>query len=137
MIMVVYGVSGCVTALMVKLYAWCFNYGAYFILYFRFTLPLKPEHVKFLMTVLMPLHKVKTLNQFQPQLSYCVLQFLEKDPTLTESIILNLFKIWPKMNRCVLGRRASLLLCLTCESFFRQLMHSFKIYLIIVTHSFG
>jgi serine/threonine-protein phosphatase 2A regulatory subunit B' len=63
-----------------------------------FTLPLKPEHVKFLMTVLLPLHKVKTLNQFQPQLVYCVIQFLEKDPTLAEPVLLALFKIWPKFN---------------------------------------
>ena len=63
-----------------------------------FTLPLKPEHIKFLMTVLLPLHKVKTLSQFQPQLSYCVIQFLEKDPTLTEPVLLHLIKFWPKVN---------------------------------------
>ena len=63
-----------------------------------FTLPLKPEHTKFLMTVLLPLHKARTLNQFQPQLSYCIVQFMEKDSSLTEPVFLGLNKIWPKMN---------------------------------------
>ncbi|CAB4068596.1 PPP2R5 [Lepeophtheirus salmonis] len=41
-----------------------------------FALPLKPEHIQFL--------------------SYCVVQFLEKDPTLTEQVIKGLLKFWPK-----------------------------------------
>ena len=31
----------------------------------------------------MPLHKVKSLSVYHPQLAYCVVQFLEKDPALT------------------------------------------------------
>lgn len=31
-----------------------------------------------------------------PQLAYCVVQFLEKDPTLTEPVIRGLLKFWPK-----------------------------------------
>ena len=51
-----------------------------------FALPLKPEHRQFLTKVLIPLHKAKTLNQYQAQLAYCIVQFLEKDPSLTENV---------------------------------------------------
>jgi hypothetical protein len=34
----------------------------------------------------MPLHKVKSLSVYHPQLAYCVVQFLEKDPSLTEQV---------------------------------------------------
>jgi len=54
-----------------------------------FALPLKPEHRMFLLRVLIPLHKTKTLNQYQAQLAYCVVQFMEKDPSLTEPVGLN------------------------------------------------
>ncbi|XP_069787440.1 serine/threonine-protein phosphatase 2A 56 kDa regulatory subunit alpha isoform isoform X2 [Narcine bancroftii] len=44
-----------------------------------FALPLKAEHKQFLM-----------------KLAYCVVQFLEKDATLTEPVIRGLLKFWPK-----------------------------------------
>ena len=40
----------------------------------------------------MPLHKVKSLSVYHPQLAYCVVQFLEKDPSLTEQVIVNLLR---------------------------------------------
>ena len=40
----------------------------------------------FLLKVLLPLHKVKSLSVYHPQLAYCVVQFLEKDPSLTEPV---------------------------------------------------
>lgn len=61
-----------------------------------FALPLKEEHKIFLIKVLMPLHKVKSLSVYHPQLAYCVVQFLEKDPSLTEPVIMALLKYWPK-----------------------------------------
>lgn len=51
-----------------------------------FALPLKPEHRQFLGKVLLPLHTTKTLNQYQAQLAYCVVQFIEKDPDLTVQV---------------------------------------------------
>ena len=51
-----------------------------------FALPLKEEHKVFLLKVLLPLHKVKSLSVYHPQLAYCVVQFLEKDPSLTEPV---------------------------------------------------
>ena len=61
-----------------------------------FALPLKGEHKQFLVKVLLPLHKVKCLSLYHAQLAYCVVQFLEKDPTLTEEVIRGLLKYWPK-----------------------------------------
>jgi len=63
-----------------------------------FALPLKEEHKVFLLKVLLPLHKVKTLGVYHPQLAYCLVQFLEKDPTLTEPVVKDLLKFWPKVH---------------------------------------
>lgn len=63
-----------------------------------FALPLKEEHKIFLLKVLLPLHKVKSLSVYHPQLAYCVVQFLEKDPSLTEQVIMGLLKFWPKVH---------------------------------------
>lgn len=51
-----------------------------------FALPLKEEHKTFLTKVLLPLHKAKSLALYHPQLGYCVVQFLEKDQTLTPDV---------------------------------------------------
>lgn len=63
-----------------------------------FALPLKDEHKVFLIRVLIPLHKAKSLSIYHPQLAYCVVQFLEKDPTLTEEVVMGLLRFWPKVN---------------------------------------
>ncbi|GFO15850.1 serine/threonine-protein phosphatase 2a 56 kda regulatory subunit alpha isoform [Plakobranchus ocellatus] len=61
-----------------------------------FALPLKAEHRQFLMKVLIPLHKSRSLSLYHAQLAYCVVQFLEKDASLTEDVIKGLLKFWPK-----------------------------------------
>uniref|UniRef100_A0A672P4F7 Serine/threonine protein phosphatase 2A regulatory subunit n=1 Tax=Sinocyclocheilus grahami TaxID=75366 RepID=A0A672P4F7_SINGR len=64
-----------------------------------FALPLKAEHKQFLVKVLLPLHTVRSLSLFHIpcfHLAYCIVQFLEKDPTLTEPVIRGLLKFWPK-----------------------------------------
>ncbi|XP_014249434.1 serine/threonine-protein phosphatase 2A 56 kDa regulatory subunit epsilon isoform isoform X1 [Cimex lectularius] len=61
-----------------------------------FALPLKAEHKQFLVKVLIPLHKVKCLSSYHAQLAYCVVQFIEKDATLTEPVVRGLLKYWPK-----------------------------------------
>ncbi|CCE78526.1 Piso0_001152 [Millerozyma farinosa CBS 7064] len=63
-----------------------------------FALPLKEEHKIFLVRVLLPLHKVKSLSLYHPQLAYCMVQFLEKDSSLTEDVIMGLLRYWPKVN---------------------------------------
>ncbi|WFD31417.1 serine/threonine-protein phosphatase 2A 56 kDa regulatory subunit delta isoform [Malassezia sp. CBS 17886] len=63
-----------------------------------FALPLKEEHKIFLSRVLLPLHKVKSLAMYHPQLAYCVVQFIEKDSGLTDEVVLVLLRFWPKTN---------------------------------------
>ncbi|KAJ8700233.1 serine/threonine-protein phosphatase 2A 56 kDa regulatory subunit delta isoform, variant 2 [Pleurotus ostreatus] len=35
---------------------------------------------------------------YHPQLAYCVVQFLEKDPVLAEDVMMGLLRFWPKVN---------------------------------------
>ncbi|KAI8330488.1 protein phosphatase 2A regulatory B subunit [Chlamydoabsidia padenii] len=63
-----------------------------------FALPLKQEHRTFLFKVLVPLHKPSSLGSYYPQLVYCIIQFLEKDASVTKDVILHLLKFWPKVN---------------------------------------
>uniref|UniRef100_A0ACD5U0T6 Uncharacterized protein n=1 Tax=Avena sativa TaxID=4498 RepID=A0ACD5U0T6_AVESA len=63
-----------------------------------FALPLKEEHKIFLWRVLIPLHKPKSVGVYLQQLTYCVTQFLDKDPKLAGSIIIGLLRYWPITN---------------------------------------
>jgi len=60
-----------------------------------FTLPLKKEHEAFLVRALVPLHKPKCVGAYHLQLSYCMTQFVEKEPGTTELILCGLIKYWP------------------------------------------
>lgn len=60
-----------------------------------FALPLKEEHKDFLIKALIPLHKVKMLGSFFPQLTYCMAQYIEKDPRLAYEIIISMLRFWP------------------------------------------
>jgi serine/threonine-protein phosphatase 2A regulatory subunit B' len=63
-----------------------------------FALPLKLEHKQFLMKVLLPMHKPRSLHRYHAQLAYCVVQFLEKDTSLSTAVVKGLLKYWPKTN---------------------------------------
>ena len=63
-----------------------------------FALPLKAEHKRFLMRVLLPLHKTRSLSVYHPQLAYCIVQFLEKDASLTEPVLSGILRLWPRVN---------------------------------------
>ncbi|KAL6610620.1 hypothetical protein ACP70R_040589 [Stipagrostis hirtigluma subsp. patula] len=63
-----------------------------------FALPLKEEHKIFLLKVLVPLHKPKSVGLYLQQLTYCVTQFLEKEPKLASSVIIGLLRYWPITN---------------------------------------
>lgn len=60
-----------------------------------FALPLKEEHKIFLWRVLVPLHKAKSVGGYFHQLSYCVTQFIDKEPKLGSVVIKGLLKFWP------------------------------------------
>ncbi|CAN8258519.1 unnamed protein product [Cochlearia groenlandica] len=63
-----------------------------------FALPLKEEHKLFLVRVLIPLHKPKSSSAYHQQLSYCIVQFVEKDFKLADTVIRGLVKYWPVTN---------------------------------------
>lgn len=63
-----------------------------------FAVPLKAEHKTYLMRVLLPLHKAKSLSVYHAQLAFCVVQYLEKDPSLTDQVVLALLRFWPKVH---------------------------------------
>uniref|UniRef100_A0A1I8IJS3 Serine/threonine protein phosphatase 2A regulatory subunit n=1 Tax=Macrostomum lignano TaxID=282301 RepID=A0A1I8IJS3_9PLAT len=60
-----------------------------------FALPLKEEHKVFLLRVLLPLHKAKTLSTYHPQLAYCVVQ---EGPLAGPAVLLGLLRFWPKVH---------------------------------------
>jgi len=60
-----------------------------------FALPLKDEHKDFLIKALIPLQKVKCLASFFQQLTYCMAQYVEKDPRLAFDIITSMLRYWP------------------------------------------
>ena len=63
-----------------------------------FAVPLKNEHKIFLENSLLPLHSSKYLAGFQQQLTYCMTQYIDKDPRLAEMILRGLLKFWPVTN---------------------------------------
>ncbi|XP_010423705.1 PREDICTED: serine/threonine protein phosphatase 2A 57 kDa regulatory subunit B' alpha isoform-like [Camelina sativa] len=63
-----------------------------------FALPMKEEHKLFLIRALIPLHKPKPIAMYHQQLSYCIVQFVEKDYKLADTVIRGLLKFWPVTN---------------------------------------
>ncbi|KAK6942743.1 Protein phosphatase 2A, regulatory B subunit, B56 [Dillenia turbinata] len=63
-----------------------------------FALPMKEEHKLFLVRALIPLHKPKPIAIYHQQLSYCIVQFVEKDYKLADTVIRGLLKYWPLTN---------------------------------------
>eukprot|EP00514_Thraustochytrium_sp_LLF1b_P003709 CAMPEP_0184517434 /NCGR_PEP_ID=MMETSP0198_2-20121128/5556_1 /TAXON_ID=1112570 /ORGANISM="Thraustochytrium sp., Strain LLF1b" /LENGTH=478 /DNA_ID=CAMNT_0026907813 /DNA_START=330 /DNA_END=1766 /DNA_ORIENTATION=- len=60
-----------------------------------FALPLKAEHLRFLQTSLLPLHASKSVCSYHHQLSYCVIQYIERDSSTAPAIVKGLAKYWP------------------------------------------
>ncbi|KAJ0234862.1 Serine/threonine protein phosphatase 2A 57 kDa regulatory subunit B' alpha isoform [Hirschfeldia incana] len=63
-----------------------------------FALPMKEEHKLFLIRALIPLHKPKPIAVYHHQLAYCVVQFVEKDYRLADTVVRGLLKFWPVTN---------------------------------------
>merc|ERR1719361_2860359 len=61
-----------------------------------FALPLKEEHKQFVLRALLPLHKVRFVGMYHQQLSYCVTQFVEKDPKLAKPVLESILSFWPR-----------------------------------------
>ncbi|XP_038998855.1 serine/threonine protein phosphatase 2A 57 kDa regulatory subunit B' kappa isoform-like [Hibiscus syriacus] len=52
----------------------------------------------FLWRALIPLHKPKAVVVYHQRLTFCVVQFIDKDPKLAGSVITGLLKYWPVTN---------------------------------------
>lgn len=63
-----------------------------------FAIPLKKEHIQFLEKALIPLHKPRGVAIYHPQLSYCIAQYVEKDPDTIVPIITGVVRFWPWTN---------------------------------------
>jgi serine/threonine-protein phosphatase 2A regulatory subunit B' len=60
-----------------------------------YVVPLKQEHIDFLVKIILPLHTSYFLHLFHASLAYCVMQYIQKDPTLITVVVRGLVKIWP------------------------------------------
>lgn len=60
-----------------------------------FAVPLKNEHKTFLRSFLIPLHTPKALPSYHVQLSFCITQFVEKEPELACDVVKGLVRHWP------------------------------------------
>ena len=60
-----------------------------------FAVPLKSEHVKYLNMNLIPLHSTAGLAIYHPQLTYCVVQYVEKQTELADDVLAGLLRYWP------------------------------------------
>lgn len=60
--------------------------------------PLKEEHKRLLRKGLLPLHLPIMMPHYHLQLSYCMTQFVEKDPHLAKEVLQGLLKPWPATN---------------------------------------
>lgn len=60
-----------------------------------FAIPLKKEHLQFLERALIPLHKPRSVAMYHAQLSYCISQYVEKDPDTIVPVLHGLVRFWP------------------------------------------
>lgn len=63
-----------------------------------FATPLKPEHISFLVQVLIPLHRVMNLSSFFGNLNYCATRFVTKDPSLSAGVVMGILNYWPRLS---------------------------------------
>ncbi|KAL0237072.1 hypothetical protein PCE1_000469 [Barthelona sp. PCE] len=61
-----------------------------------FVLPLKPEHLRFLHSYLLPLYSARLLPSYATPLNYCVTLFVDKDVVLGAPVLAQLLRLWPK-----------------------------------------
>lgn len=73
-----------------------------------FAIPLKKEHLLFLQKALIPLHKPKCVSLYHQQLSYCIVQYVEKDP----ETVMPVLRVRDK--RCASWGSAGLVVDLIC-----------------------
>ncbi|GIX65864.1 protein phosphatase 2a regulatory b subunit (b56 family) protein [Babesia caballi] len=60
-----------------------------------FAVPLKEEHKVYLKKALVPLHKPRSVRSYHAALSYCMVQYINKDRSLATPILQAILKFWP------------------------------------------
>ncbi|KAK2197071.1 bifunctional Armadillo-type fold/Protein phosphatase 2A [Babesia duncani] len=63
-----------------------------------FAIPLKEEHKIYLAKSLLPLHRTKSVGTYHAALTYCMMQYINKDRTLAALIIKDILRYWPLDN---------------------------------------
>eukprot|EP00375_Theileria_parva_P002930 XP_765611.1 hypothetical protein [Theileria parva strain Muguga] len=63
-----------------------------------FAIPLKEEHKHYLRKALAPLHKPNSLRTYHAALTYCMIQYINKDRTLSATILTCILNYWPSTN---------------------------------------
>ncbi|UKK00054.2 protein phosphatase 2A regulatory subunit B [Theileria orientalis] len=63
-----------------------------------FAIPLKEEHKLYLRKALAPLHRPNSLKTYYQPLSYCMIQYINKDRTLSATILKSILTYWPTAN---------------------------------------
>ena len=92
-----------------------------------FAIPLKKEHLQFLEKALLPLHKPRSVAVYHPQLSYCISQYVEKDPETIVSVV------QVKIHKYVYFYSSDcfyFMLCLNCSCIFISLLFYFLFFFV-------
>uniref|UniRef100_A0A7S2RN35 Uncharacterized protein n=1 Tax=Mucochytrium quahogii TaxID=96639 RepID=A0A7S2RN35_9STRA len=63
-----------------------------------FAIPIKPEHQTMLLKCLLPLNSVRGSEFYHEQLSFVLLQYINKEPELIVPIVSSMLKYWPRRN---------------------------------------
>jgi len=63
-----------------------------------YSTPLKNEHKVFLVKVLLPLHASPKFTDFSSNMSFLMVHFAQKDPSLSSVILSNVLRFWPLAN---------------------------------------
>lgn len=63
-----------------------------------FATPIKEEHKKMLTRALIPLHKMRGIASYHPQLIYCMTLYASKEPALLRPVFQGLLRFWPYGN---------------------------------------
>jgi len=60
-----------------------------------FSSPLHKEHIEFMYKIIIPLHMNRSLKHYHQHLSFCILHYIDKEPSLCTPVIKGLLKFWP------------------------------------------
>jgi serine/threonine-protein phosphatase 2A regulatory subunit B' len=92
-----------------------------------YLVPLKQEHIDFLVKYLLPLHTSDLFHLFHSNLFYCIMQYIQKDSKLIPVVVRGLFQLWPvscSLKELIFIGQVGRILELVSEEQFIQLSHA-------------